>query len=166
MNAFWAYFWPPFCAGLIVGVIGGAIAFRRRRKRNVALVAGAAVAIILAILWHGPFGAADRFAAQVERSTRAMIVYNEVPWITGHIHHDPLTRRVILSGRADDFQRSELARMVGELPGVSSAQWTAEPGGLPLILEGAAVAILGFLFGLLVAYLRELRRRYNAEWNW
>ena len=166
MNAFWAYFWPPFCAGLIVGIIAGAIAFRRHRKRNVALVVGAAAAIALALLWHGPFGAAGRFIAQVERTTRATIVYNEVPWITGHIHHDPLTRRVILSGRADDFQRSELARMVGELPGVSSAQWTAEPGGIPLIVEGSAVAILGFLFGLLVAYLRELRRRYNAQWNW
>jgi hypothetical protein len=28
------------------------------------------------------------------------------------------------------------------------------------------VAVLGFLFGLLVAYLVELRRRYNAQWNW
>lgn len=166
MNALWAYFWPPFCAGLIAGIIAGAIAFRRRGKRNVALAAGAAVAIAIAIVWHGPFGAADRFVAQVERTTREMIVYNEIPWITGHIHHDPLTRRVILSGRADDFQRSELARMVGELPGVSSAQWTSEPGGVPLIVEGTAITILGFLFGLLVAYLRELRRRFNAQWNW
>ena len=166
MNAFWAYFWPPFCAGLIVGIIGGAIAFRRRRKRNVKLGLGAAVVVVFAILWHGPFGAADRFVAQVERTARATIVYNEIPWITARIHHGPLTRRVILSGRADDFQRSELALAIGELPGVSSAQWTAEPGGVPLIVEGAAVAILGFLFGLFVAYLRELRRRYNAQWNW
>jgi hypothetical protein len=26
--------------------------------------------------------------------------------------------------------------------------------------------VVGFLFGLLVAYLIELRRRYNAQWNW
>jgi hypothetical protein len=26
--------------------------------------------------------------------------------------------------------------------------------------------VLGFLFGLLLAYLIELRRRYNAQWTW
>jgi hypothetical protein len=166
VNAFWSYFWPPFCAGLIVGIVAGAVAFRTWRKRNPALGIGVGLTIILTLLWHGPLGAADRFVAQVERTARQAIVFNEVPWITARIHHDPLTRRVILSGRADDFQRSELVRIIGELPGVSSAQWTAEPGGPPLIVEGPAVAILGFLLGLLVAYLRELRRRYNAEWNW
>jgi hypothetical protein len=35
-----------------------------------------------------------------------------------------------------------------------------------LILEGTAVAIVGFLLGLVLAYLVELRRRYNAQWNW
>jgi hypothetical protein len=35
-----------------------------------------------------------------------------------------------------------------------------------LIAEGMAVSVLGFLFGLLLAYLFELRRRYNAQWNW
>jgi membrane associated rhomboid family serine protease len=37
---------------------------------------------------------------------------------------------------------------------------------MPLIAEGAAGAVLGFLFGLLLAYLVELRRRYNAQYNW
>jgi hypothetical protein len=37
---------------------------------------------------------------------------------------------------------------------------------VPLIAEGAAVAVLGFLLGLLLAYLVELRRRYNAQYNW
>jgi hypothetical protein len=27
-------------------------------------------------------------------------------------------------------------------------------------------SLLGFLLGLLLAYLVELRRRYNAQWNW
>ena len=34
--------------------------------------------------------------------------------------------------------------------------------GLGLFL----IAVLGFLFGLLLAYLIELHRRYNAQWNW
>ena len=34
------------------------------------------------------------------------------------------------------------------------------------LVEGGAIAVLGFLFGLLLAYLIELHRRYNAQWNW
>jgi hypothetical protein len=86
--------------------------------------------------------------------------------VTGHLHHGPLTRRVLLSGPADDFQRSELVRLLNQLPGVASARWSSDGGGLPLVVEGLGVALLGFLFGLLLAYLVELRRRYNAQWNW
>lgn len=167
MNTLWTYFWPAIGAGLVVGVIAGLIAFRRsRRRRNAAIAAGLIASVALAILWHGPLGAAHRFSAQVERSVRETLVYNEIPQVNGHLHHAPLTRRILLSGPADDFQRSELVRIIGEVPGVSSATWSAEGGGIPLIIEGAAASVLGFLFGLLVAYLVELRRRYNAQWNW
>jgi hypothetical protein len=86
--------------------------------------------------------------------------------VTAHLHRGPLTRRLILAGPADDFQRSELVRITGAIPGFGSVRWSEKGGGPPLILEGAAVAVLGFLFGLLLAYLVELRRRYNAQWNW
>jgi hypothetical protein len=169
MSASWNYFWPPFAAALVVGLVAGLIAFRLRRTREQrygALAIGVLVSVALAMLWHGPLGAADRFAADVEQSARATLVYDEIPQVSGHLHRGPLTRRMILSGPADDFQRSELVRIMGGLPGVSSAQWSAEPGGPPLIVEGAMVAVVGFLFGLLIAYLIELRRRYNAQWNW
>ena len=55
---------------------------------------------------------------------------------------------------------------MSQLPGVSRAQWTPSPVGPPLLLEGSAVSVLGFLFGLLLAYLVELHRRYNAQWKW
>ena len=166
MNAFWSYFWPPFGAGLAVAIIAGAIAFRRRRRRYVALGVGAVVSIALAALWHGPLGAANRFTAEVEQVARQALVYNEIPEVSGHLHHGPLTRRILLSGPADDFQRRELVIVMDEVPGVESASWSQDGGGTPLIVEGALVALLGFLFGLLVAYLRDLRRRYNAEWKW
>ena len=73
---------------------------------------------------------------------------------------------MLLSGPADNFQRSELIKLMGVVPGVSSATWSDTGGGLPLIAEGTGVAVLGFLLGLLVAYLVELRRRYNAQWRW
>ena len=166
MNAFWSYFWPVLGAGLAAGIVAGAIAFRRRSRRNIAIAIGAIAAIGLAALWHGPLGAGDRFGGEVERNVRATLVYYEIPEVSGHLHRGPLTRRVLLSGPADDFQRSELVRLIDEIPGVSSASWSSGGGGVPLIVEGGAAAILGFLFGLLVAYLVELRRRYNAQWNW
>ena len=165
MNAFWSYFWPPFCAGLVVAIIAGAIGFRSRKRRTVSLAAGLLAAIGLAALWHGPLGGANGFVATVEKSVRASLVYNEIPEVSAHLHRGPLTRRVLLSGPADDFQRSELVRIIGELPGVESTSWSGGTG-VPLIVEGGIAAILGFLLGLLVAYLRELRRRYNANWNW
>ena len=66
----------------------------------------------------------------------------------------------------DSFQHSELIRLINQLPGVESTSWSADGGGLPLVVEGLGVAVLGFLFGLLLAYLIELRRRYNAQWTW
>jgi hypothetical protein len=165
VNAFWAYFWPPFAAGLIVAVVAGAIAFRRPRKRVAAVALGVVVSIGLAALWHGPLGAADRFSAEVEHTIRQALIYNEIPEVTGHLHRGPLTRRALLSGPADDFQRGQLVIVMKQVPGVESVSWSGGTG-IPLIAEGAAAAILGFLFGLIVAYLRELRRRYNAQWNW
>jgi len=165
VNAFWAYFWPPFAAGVIVAVIAGAVAFHRPRKRIVALAIGAALSIALAALWHGPLGAADRFTDEVEHVIRQALVYNEIPEVSARLHRDPLTRRVLLSGPADDFQQSQLLILMNEVPGVESASWSGGEG-IPLLAEGAAAALLGFLLGLIVAYLRELRRRYNAQWNW
>jgi uncharacterized membrane protein len=37
---------------------------------------------------------------------------------------------------------------------------------MPLFVEAFAVALVGFLAGLILAYLVELRRRSNAEWRW
>jgi hypothetical protein len=45
-------------------------------------------------------------------------------------------------------------------------RWTANRGGVPLIAESVIATLAGFLFGLLLAYLVELRRRYNSQWNW
>jgi hypothetical protein len=166
MSILWSYFWPCFAAGLLVGGPIGTIAFRRRSRRNAALAIGVFLSLALAALWHGPLGAADRLSSRVEHDARAVLDHYEMTQIAAHLHHGPLSRRLILAGPADDFQTVELVRLMSELPGVSSAQWTKDPAGVPLIVEGAAVAIIGFIFGLVLAYLVELRRRHNAEWTW
>src|SRR4030095_9960192 len=97
---------------------------------------------------------------------RPRLYYEEMHRVRAHLPRGPLTRRLVLAGPADDFQSSELVRIMGALPGVSGARWSDKDSGPPLILEGGAAGLLGFLFGLLLAYLVELRRRYNAQWNW
>ena len=166
MNAFWSYFWPPLGAGLAVGIIAGAIAFRGRGRPYLALAVGGILAIGLAALWHGPLGAADKFAGDVEHVARQALVYNEIPEVSAHLHRGPLTRRILLSGPANDFQRSQLVIVMDQVPGAESVSWSSDGGGTPLIVEGGGAALLGFLLGLVVAYLRELRRRYNAQWKW
>jgi hypothetical protein len=166
LNALWAYFWPLAAAGLLIGAIAGSFGFRRRGKGAKALAVGVAASLAAAALWHGPLGAADRFTTRVERGAREALDYYEMTKVAAHFHRAPLTRTLILSGPADDFQSSELIRLLNQLPGVSRTSWTDKAGGLPLIAEGAGVALLGFLFGLLLAYLVELRRRYNAQWTW
>lgn len=184
MNAFWTYFWPAFSSGLIFGVIAATGAFRAKvvrvrerpnqpdfilpsRKRRIALLVGGGVASMgAAALWHGPLGGAERFSREVEFSVRQTLDYWEMTKVQGRLHRGPLTRRIILSGPADDFQRSELVRYIGDVPGVGTARWSSDGSGVPLIVEGIATSVLGFLFGSLLAYLVELRRRYNAQWNW
>ena len=166
MSVLWSYFWPCFAVGLLVGGPAGTIAFRRHARRNAALAIGVILSLALAGLWHGPLGGAGRFTNRIERDARAVLDHYEMTHVTAHLHHGPLSRRLILAGPADDFQTTELVRLMSELPGVSAAQWTEEPAGAPLIVEGSVVAILGFLFGLALAYLVDLRRRYNAQWNW
>ena len=163
MNPLLDYFWPLFALGLAVGAILGFVALSRRRLWL--LASGAFLVLAGTALWHWPLGAADRFVARVEPTARAVLVDWEMAQVQAQLHHGPLTRRLMLSGPADDFQRSELVRIMGEVPGVSTATWT-DNGGLPLLAEAAAASMAGFLLGLLVAYLVVLRRRYNAQWRW
>jgi hypothetical protein len=168
MNALWSYFWPCFALGLIAGGPTGLIGFRRRSRsrRNLVFAAGAVLSMLLAALWHGPIGGAASFEARVQRGIQANLVYYEMTRISAHLHHGPLTRTVMLSGPANDFQRENLAAILEEVPGVASATWSSSGGGIPLIVEGMAAAIVGFLSGLVLAYVAELRRRYNAQWKW
>lgn len=165
MNALWSYFWPVLAAGLVIGLATGLVAFRKSRPRRIAAF-GFVLALAAAALWHWPIGAAGAFSAQVERSARATLDDWEMNQVQGRLGRGPLSRQLILSGRADDFQRAELVRIMSELPGVGRATWSPADRALPLIAEAALAALVGYLIGLLLAYLVALRRRYNAQWKW
>ena len=98
------------------------------------LAAGAAAALRAATVgftavWHGPLGAGDRLAGEVEARARKTLDYYELPLIQAKLQRSPLSRRLVLSGPADDFQRTELIRILDETPGVLDVRW--DPGSLP-----------------------------------
>jgi hypothetical protein len=169
MNPLWDYLWPALSAGLLAGAIGGIIGFRSKRLA-IPLIVAALLALGAAALWHGPLGAAARFTTVVERDARDALTDLEMTRVTAALHRGPLSRRLVLTRPAnlplDEFQTSEMARLMGQVAGVSGATWAKTDSGLPLLVEGSLAALGGFLVGLLLAYLLELHRRYNAQWKW
>jgi hypothetical protein len=170
MSPLMDYAWPGFCVGLVIGAVAATRLYRRRligRPKWTLIGGGIAIAIAAMLIWSGPLGAGQRFADRVDRIVATSLNDNEMTQVSGRLFRGPLTRRVFLSGPADEFQRSELILIIRELPGVASATWNeSRGGGVPLVAEGAAIAGAGFLLGMLLAYLLELHRRYNAQWNW
>ena len=97
-------------------------------KRTIFLLGLAAVTGFTA-LWHGPLGAGERLALRSETIARRTLDYYELPMIQARMQRAPLSRRLILSGPADDFQRAELVRILDGIPGVLEVRW--DPASLP-----------------------------------
>jgi hypothetical protein len=177
MNLFWDLYWPAITGAVVIGVLSGRFAFRLpksghsrayRRKRLATLVLAGAAILLVAWIWHGPVGTGDRFAEKVERQTRQVLVDFEMEPVHAVVVRDPLRRSLVLTGPADDFQRSELVRILNDVAGVGEVHWSETRGSfiLPLLAEVELATLIGFGLGLLLAYLLELRRRYNAQWSW
>lgn len=164
MNALWGYFWPVFALAIALGALAGMIAWRSSARRWPLIAAGAGAMLVGTLIWHGPLGSADRLAASVERIARDTLVHYEVPQVQARLQRRPMTRQLLLSGRADGFQRREIVRIVSQIPGVSGASWR---GGrsLPLIVEGFVVGLIAYLLGCLLAYAASLHRR-DSEGSW
>lgn len=87
------------------------------------LFAGIAAVFGLTWLWHGPAGAGERLATRVEGHARLQLDKDEMFRVQAKMARGPLTRRVMLSGPADDFQRREIKRRLEALPGIGEAVW-------------------------------------------
>lgn len=94
-------------------------------NRSSIIAIGIAAVIGLTWLWHAPLGNGERLAAGIETRARAMLDHYEMTQVQARVERRPLTRRVILTGPADDFQRGEIKRLVEAQPGVGEAQWSA-----------------------------------------
>jgi len=187
MMVLWHFYWPAVLAALIVGVIAGRYGFRREvpapvpgqdapqpapavpaRRRKI-LLSGLAAAVLITGAWHFA-RAAGQFVNFVETSAAAELRHQEMTTVTAKLERAPLRRTLLLQGSADDFQRSELVRIMRNIPGASTGRWISPPLGssalLPLVAEAELLALVGFLLGMLLSFLLELRRRSNAQWRW
>ena len=98
-------------------------------SRRLIVLLGLAATMGFSALWHGPMGAGERLAATAEGSARRTLDRYELPMIQARLQRGPLARRLVLSGPADDFQRSELVRILDQTPGVLEVRW--DPASLP-----------------------------------
>lgn len=98
-------------------------------SRRLILLVGIAAVLGFTALWHGPLGAGERMTRQIEAQARLRLDHDEMYMIQARLERRPLTRRLILSGPADDFQRAELVRRLDAIPGVLDVKW--DPNSLP-----------------------------------
>lgn len=175
MILLWELYWPVAALALVAAFLAGQLAFRGQdlgkqpghSRRRRALAVGLLAALAAVFLWHGPLGAGERLTNRLEASARAELQRLEMASVEARLSRDPLSRRILLSGPADPFQRSELPRMIAGLPGVSSVRWVPAVGfAIPVLAEAALLAAMSFLLGALLAYLIALRRRARADWSW
>ena len=98
--------------------------------RPTILVLGIAATLGATAIYHGPMGKGDAFAASIERAARAELDRQEMVQIEARLERGPLTRTLVLSGPADDFQREELPRIMIRTRGVETVRW--DPASLPV----------------------------------
>lgn len=137
-------------------------------KRNTALGIGIAATLAAAFLWHGPGGAGERFAGSIDRTMRTTLDHYEMQPVTARLQRGPLTRRLMLDGPADDFQRSEIKRIGLDVPGVSAAHWAGPRSpsfALPMLAEVMLMALACFAIGVVLAYIAALRRRSREAYS-
>ena len=87
---------------------------------------GAALAMAATALWH-ELGAADRLVSTIEGNARLQLDHDEMTQVQARVERGPLSRELLLSGPADDFQRREIVVRMEQLPGVGGARWTSPP---------------------------------------
>jgi len=135
-------------------------------NRKLIFLCGILAVLAVTATWHGPMGHGERFATRVESAAQTTLDHFEMTQVTARIERRPLGRYIRLSGQADDFQRMELIRIIGEVPGVAGVRWAPEGFRMPLLIEAWLASIAAFLLGLLLAYLLELHRRASADRRW
>ncbi len=98
-------------------------------NRRIIWLIGIAATVGFTAVWHGPMGTGERLAQQIEAEARQRLDRDEMAQVQARLQRNPMSRRLILSGPADNFQRGELIRRLDSIPGVLDVRW--DPASLP-----------------------------------
>ncbi len=96
------------------------------------------LAAVLAMGWlsHGPLGNGEALVAGLEAQARAAVATSELKGVEARMERDPLSRTLVLSGPANDYQREGMGQFPGlndrirEIEGISSFRWANPPPAL------------------------------------
>ena len=113
-------------------------------RRNTTILAGIAATLALGAVWHGPLGAGSRMAARMEARAQQFLIDWDLPEVHARVATGPISRMVLLSGPANDFQRDESKRRILTLPGVEAVAYEDEKASppLPLVVEAELAALV------------------------
>jgi hypothetical protein len=84
-------------------------------------------------LSHGPLGNGEALVSALEARARAVVVASQVSGVDARMQRDPMSREVVLSGPANDYQREGMGQFPGlndrirEIEGISSLRWANPP---------------------------------------
>ena len=139
-------------------------------SRPVKFLIGLLFALLAGWGWHGPAGQGEKLAARIEADARNLVAQARLPGISVQLERQPLSRNLVLSGKANDLQREGLGSQYGvkdyarATPDVGGVRWDDEPApfSLPLLAETLLVAVLAYLAGLLLGTLFFNRRQRHS----
>jgi hypothetical protein len=141
-------------------------------SRTAKILIGLAATLLMGWVWHGPLGHGEMFVDAVEKHARIIVDYGQVPGVTVHLGHNPLSRNATLSGPADEFQRHGLkdepglSGRVATADGIGGVRWSDEPrrGGwaLPLLVETWLQLALAYAIGFALGALLFGRRKRTS----
>ncbi len=98
-------------------------------SRWVKVLIGLAAALAAALIHYWPLGGGETFIASLEERAEARLRAVALPGVEVRMKRDPLSRVVILSGPANDFQKEGMGSYPGlndrmrSIPGVSGVEW-------------------------------------------
>ena len=90
---------------------------------------GAAAALAAGLVSHGPLGRGEAFVASLEARAQEEVRKAELPGVTAHLSRSPMSREVVMTGNANDFQREGMGQLPGindrirAIPGISGLRW-------------------------------------------